>query len=81
MAAPIEPVTANDGFAVTPSDTTVFRLMAAALYVGTGGSVVVRTRGGSDVTFANVPDGTILPIRCDMVKASTGASNIVALVY
>jgi len=70
-------------FAVTPSDTElsyVFR----ALYVGGTGNVVITTLGSgnvasADVTFNNVPAGTILPICGKFVKAATTATNIVAL--
>lgn len=64
--------------AVTKSDSTL--LDFAALYVGTGGDVVlVGKSGASPVTFANVPSGYILPCSGTKVMAATTASNIVAL--
>jgi len=61
--------------AVAKSDTTV--LMPGILYVGTGGSVVVKPANQPDaVTFANVPNGTWLPVLVDKVMAATGASDI-----
>ncbi len=70
---------ASDAFPVTPSDTAI--IAARALYVGTGGNVTLTTVQGVDVLFANVPDGTILPVRVKRVKATlTAASNIVGLV-
>jgi hypothetical protein len=35
--------------------------------------------GGNDVTFPDVPAGTILPIRVTHILGATGASSIVAL--
>jgi len=50
------------------------------LYVGTGGTLKVRTVGGDDVTFVNVPNGTFIPVQVVRVFATgTGASNILAL--
>ena len=82
MPSPIEAVSFNDAFAVTPSDSTVFSKMASALFVGTGGNVVVRTAAGNSVTFTGIPDGGWILVKCDMVKStSTTASNIVAYTY
>lgn len=69
---------AANAAAVVASDATVFDPPSRSIYVGTGGSVVA-TIGGSDVTFTNVPDGSILPIVATKVKAATTASDIVRL--
>ena len=69
---------AQNGAAVTVSDTTVFQ--PGVLYVGTGGTVVVKTREGTDLTFTNVADGSFLPIVVTMVYATnTTASDILIL--
>jgi hypothetical protein len=69
---------AEDGAAVTVSDSTV--LQPGVLYVGTGGTVVVRTRMGTDLTFTNVNDGSFLPVVVDKVySTSTTASNMLIL--
>ena len=67
--------------AVTLSDSTVLTPTPRALYIGSGGDVVVTMAAdGTDVTFANVPTGTKLPVRVSKVKATgTTASSIVAL--
>ena len=71
--------------AVTPSDTVSISTTATgtiprALYVGTGGNVVVVNEDATTVTFTNVQGGSIIPIRCIRVNStSTTASNIVAL--
>lgn len=70
---------ALDAFAVTASDSTA--IAADALYIGVGGTVVVETHKGTSVTFANVPGGSILPVKCGKVKAATTATNIVGLKY
>lgn len=73
---------AVSAFAVTKSDTVDFAAGAAnALYVGTAGDVVVvLIDGGAAITFTNVQNGSILPVRCRRVNSTnTTASNIVAL--
>jgi hypothetical protein len=67
--------------AVTPSDGLALPETPKALYVGTGGSIVLQgVGGGGDVTLANVPGGCVLPIRVAFVRASgTTAADIVAL--
>lgn len=72
--------------AVTPSDTADIPSVSGgtsyscSIYVGTTGTVKVRTEGGDDVIFVGIPAGTILPIKVVRVfAASLTASNIVAL--
>ena len=71
--------------AVTPSDTDdLLRdeqtdCSGPTLYVGTGGDLVVITIAGDEVTLANVPDGTFIPVMVKRVKAATTATDIVAL--
>ena len=51
-----------------------------ALWVGTTGNVKVTLLSGSVVTFNNVQDGTVLPVRAVLVwKTGTTASDMVAL--
>jgi hypothetical protein len=69
---------AGYGVAVTPSDSVVIP-MTRALYVGVGGNVRV-TDINDNVTYANVPSGSILPVQVSKVFAtSTTATSIVAL--
>lgn len=74
------PFPSETAFAVTPSDSAVYRNIVA-LYIGTGGDVVVRLRkNGQIITYANVPAGTILRINIDQIRATgTTATDIVAL--
>jgi len=69
---------AESGAAVTLSDTTI--LQPGVLFVGTGGNVKVRTRGGSDITFNNVADASFIPVVATMVYSTgTTASDILIL--
>lgn len=72
---------ATRGIAVVPHDVNPLADVPKALFVGTGGSLVVRGNGGGgDVTFRNVPAGTVLPFRPLFVRATgTSAADIVAL--
>lgn len=71
---------ASDGFAVTPHDTNDLSEPCRALYVGTSGDIAAITAGGTTLTFANLPAGTLLPVRCTRVlDIGTTATNILAL--
>jgi hypothetical protein len=65
--------------AVTPSDSVPLTDIPKALYVGTGGTLVLQPLEGGTVTF-KVPNGCLLPVRASFVRATgTTASDIVAL--
>ena len=66
---------------VTPSDVTDLNFVARAIYVGTAGNLAVRMNGDKNsVTFVNVGDSSLLPIRVDRVlNTGTTATNIIAL--
>jgi len=69
---------ADNGAAITPSDTTV--IAARSLYVGVAGSVSVVMAGGATLTFQGVAAGTFLPIIVQKVRATgTTASGIIGL--
>jgi hypothetical protein len=67
--------------AVVPHDTNPLPDIPKALFVGTGGHVVLRgAGGGADAAFRNIADGTVLPVRAQFVRATgTSAADIVAL--
>lgn len=72
---------AQNGFAVTPSDSVDLPTNCRSLYVGTAGNIVLVTAGGTTLTFVNVGAGSILPVRADRVRATgTTAGSIIALV-
>jgi hypothetical protein len=66
-------------FAITPSDTERLPAPTKAIYVGTGGAVVVRgVDAAADVTYRNVPGGSYLIICASHVRASgTTAADLV----
>lgn len=64
--------------AVTPNDNTV--LVAGTLFIGSTGNVTVRTVGQDVITFTNVANSFILPVKVDKVLSTgTTASNIVIM--
>jgi hypothetical protein len=71
--------TALTAHAANPIDAAGAR--PRALWVGTGGDVAVKFAGSAtEVVLANVPDGTLLPIRpTHLVSVTTTAADIVAL--
>lgn len=68
-------------FPISPDDVADMSSGTKAIYVGTGGDLVVRlVESDVDTVFANVPDGSILPLRVQAVRQSgTSASNLVGL--
>lgn len=67
--------------AVSTSDSTNFAAgTARSLYIGGAGDAVVVMPDGTAITFAGLAAGTILPVYCKRVNAtSTTATNIVAI--
>lgn len=66
---------------VVPHDVQALPQVSKALYIGTGGDLVLRlVRGDDDVTFRNLADGSLLDVRAVAVRANgTTAADIVAL--
>ena len=72
---------ARQAYAIgTASYGTALPETVRALYVGTGGAVVADMAGGNSVTFSNVQDGSILPVRVVSLGTATTATGIVGLV-
>jgi hypothetical protein len=67
--------------AVAPHDVNALAELPKALFVGSGGHLVVRgAEGAADVVFKNLPDAALLPFRALFVRATgTTAGDIVAL--
>ena len=81
-----QPDFGTEAFSITPSDTinATTNLGGCILYVGGTGNVKVLMAGKSDladaITFANIPDGTFLPIVVDYVLATdTTATAIIGV--
>lgn len=73
---------ARNSYAVTPHDTNeIGTYMPKAIYVGTGGTIVMKLDGDTAAsTFTNVPDGALMPFRAKVILATgTTASDIVAV--
>lgn len=67
-------------YAVTPHATNPLPVVPKALYIGGAGNVTLRGVGASsDVTFVGLPAGFVLEVAASHVRASTTATNIVAL--
>jgi hypothetical protein len=68
-------------FAITPHDTVEFERATKAIYVGTGGDLVLRpVNGTADVTFRNLPAGFILDVRVRAIRVTgTTAADLVGL--
>lgn len=70
--------TAENAFAITPSDVT--DISATSLYIGGAGNLAVLTAGADTVTFNGVLAGTILPVEVTRVLSTgTTATNIIGL--
>lgn len=65
---------------VAPDDASDISYVTRALYVGQGGDLRVTMLGGETVTFANVPPGTLMPLRVTRILATgTTAAMILGL--
>ncbi len=71
---------ARIAYAVVPSDTVALNPLPRGIYVGTGGTVVLRPVGSSaDVTYRNLPDASYIAVRVSHIRATgTTALNMVA---
>ncbi len=67
--------------AVTPHDSNALTDIPKALFVGTGGNIMMRGKNGAaDQLWKNVPSGAILPFRAQYVRATgTTAADLLAL--
>lgn len=66
-------------FAIVPDDGVALPLVPKGIYVGTGGTVVLRgVSGTTDVTYRNLPDASYIAVRALYVRASgTTAADLV----
>lgn len=70
---------AAGAFPITPGDGTIFDQPTRALYVGSGGTVVVEMLWGGTVSFEEVPAGSLLPARVRRVLGATTAGFLLGL--
>jgi hypothetical protein len=65
---------------IAPDDASDLSNVTRALYVGGTGNLRVRMLGGETASFANVPSGTLMPLRVTRVLATgTTATAILGL--
>ena len=72
---------ARQAFSILPHASAEIEPLPKAIYVGTGGTLVLRAAGSpADVTLKNVASGQVLDIRAAYVRAAgTTAADIVGL--
>ena len=68
-------------FSIAPDDAATLPILPKAIFVGTGGDLVVRAvDSDDDVLLANAASGSIIDIRVIAIRAAgTTASNLVGL--
>lgn len=70
----------EDATELLPDDEALLFHVTRALYVGGSGDVRVKMLGGAAVTFANVPAGSLIPLRVvQLLATGTTATGIVGL--
>lgn len=63
--------------AITPSDSADLPVIPRAIYIGGGGTIVIRDKHGTEISYT-VADGAVLSFRAVRVLATgTTASSIV----
>lgn len=78
---PLDPGPASDAFAITPGNAFPAGYTAArSIYVGVGGTVVLTTLQGNQVSFVGVPAGMTLSIGCTAVDVTSTAGSILGLI-
>lgn len=78
-AATVDP--ARSAFAIAPHDSNELAVLPRAIYVGTGGALVLRAvDSAADVTLKNVASGQVVDIRARYIRAAgTTAADLVGL--
>jgi hypothetical protein len=72
---------ASHAFSIPPHDGNDLEDVTRGIYIGAAGSLVVVLASAAEVTFANLPSGSLLPVRATRVKATgTTAAQLVGLV-
>lgn len=67
-------------FAITPHNSNDEANNFRAIYVGTGGNLVIVTEDGTAVTYKNAASGSVIPVRGKRVNSTnTTATDLVGL--
>lgn len=73
---------AEDALAIVPHDTNPLGSVPKAIYVGGAGNIAMRgISGAADVTFRNLPAGSILPFRPAFVRATGTTATFILGLY
>jgi len=72
---------AQDAFVISKSDSANLTFSTRAIYVGGGGDVAITTVKGTNVTFANVAGGSILPVRAQKVLSTGTTATLIVGLY
>lgn len=66
-------------FSIIPDDAQPLPAIPKGIYVGTGGTIVLRgIGGGADVTYRNLPDASYVAVRAQYVRATgTTAADLI----
>jgi hypothetical protein len=63
---------------VTASDSTTYSPILEAIYIGTGGTLIIKNNDGVSVTYTNLPNASWLDVRATKVMTTgTTASGII----
>ena len=79
----MEPYNTGNGYIadeITPHDTNELPKYTKAIYVGGTGNITLTCVDDTEVVFATIPAGTILPVRAKIIKSTgTTATTLVAM--
>ena len=77
--SPTFPMFPGSAGSITPSNSENLPT-PSVVYVGTSGNVAVTTPQGDQVTFVNVPSGSVIPVQVLQVRVTgTTATNLVRI--
>lgn len=78
-AATVDP--ARSAFPIVPHDSDELSVLPRAIYIGTGGTLVLRAvDSAADTIFKNLASGQILDVRARFVRATgTTSADLVGL--
>lgn len=82
MPVPVEPRTARESFAITPSDTVELSPHCDGIWVGVAGNVAIKTPRGTTLTYVGAQAGTYISQRCSYVMSTnTTATSLIGVCY
>lgn len=76
----LEKLSAKDVFAITPADADLAKSVFA-IYVTTGGTLVLTVPGSTSVRTITVPDNFMLNCQASRVAAASTATGLIGFTY